>query len=89
MEINIYSEIKRISTKYANYNFYLFGSFTVADIQCGDVDVLIIYDTTEYINSVRSDFKNINTFEHFDLMFLSLDEERELKFVEKVKAIKL
>ena len=35
------------------------------------------------------DFKNIKTFEHFDLMFLSFDEEKELKFVEKVKAIKL
>lgn len=89
MEININSEIKRISAKYTNYDFYLFGSFTVTGIKCGDVDVLIIYDTTEHINSVRYDFENINTFEHFDLMFLSLDEEQELKFVEKVKAIKL
>lgn len=89
MEININSEIRRISTKYTNYNFYLFGSFTVKDIEYGDIDVLIIYDTAKHINSVRSDFKNINTFENFDLMFLSLDEEKELKFVEKVKAIKL
>lgn len=89
MEININSEIRRISTKYINYDFYLFGSFTFKDIQYGDVDVLIIYDTTEDIKSVRSDFKNINTFENFDLMFLNFDEEKELKFVEKVKAIKL
>ena len=51
MEININSEIRRISAKYTNYDFYLFGSFTVKDIQYGDVDVLIIYDTTEHIKS--------------------------------------
>jgi|GEM_PF-3738962 len=89
MEININSEIKKISTKYSIYDFYLFGSFTVTEKKCGDIDILIIYKTTEHINSVRYDFKNINTFEHFDLMFLSIDEEKELKFVEKVKAIKL
>ncbi len=89
MGIDINSEIRRISTKYTNYDFYLFGSFTVKEIQYGDIDILIIYDTAKHINSIRSDFKNINTFEKFDLMFLNFDEEQELKFVEKVKAIKL
>ena len=60
MEININSEIKRISAKYTNYDFYLFGSFIVTDIKCGDVDILIIYDNTEHIKSVRNDFTNIN-----------------------------
>ncbi|MCU0351451.1 MAG: hypothetical protein MUF43_11615 [Flavobacterium sp.] len=89
MEININSEIKRISVKYSNYAFYHFGSSTVTNKKCGDIDILIIYETPEYINSIRFDFKNIKTFEHFDLMFLSFDEEKELKFVEKVNAIKL
>jgi predicted nucleotidyltransferase len=89
MEVNINSEIKRISAKYTNYIFYLFGSFIVTDKKCGDIDILIIYETTEHINSIRNDFKNITTFEHFDLMFLSFDEEKELKFIEKAKAIRL
>lgn len=88
MEIDIYIEIRKISTKYSNYEFYLFGSFTKRDGHYGDVDVLIIYDSFERINSVRFDFKNINTFENFDLMFLSIDEEKEMKFIEKVKAIR-
>lgn len=89
MKININSEIKRISAKYTNYDFYLFGSSTVKGKKCGDIDILIIYETPEHINSVRYDFKNINTFEHFDLMFLSFDEEKELNFVEKVKGLRL
>ena len=89
MEIKIYLEIKRISVKYSNYTFYHFGSSTVTNKRYGDIDILIIYETPKHINSIRYDFKNIKTFEHFDLMFLSFDEEKELKFVEKVKAIKL
>ena len=61
MEININSEIKRISVKYSNYAFYHFGSSTVTNKKCGDIDILIIYETPEHINSIRYDFKNIKT----------------------------
>lgn len=89
MEININSEIRKISKDYANYDFYLFGSFIENGIRYGDIDVLIIYDTTNHIDSVRSYFQQINTFENFDLMFLSIDEEKEIKFIKKVKAVRI
>ncbi|VXB58008.1 conserved hypothetical protein [Flavobacterium sp. 9R] len=89
MKTYVNSEIRKISKQYSNYDFYLFGSFIENDIRYSDIDVLIIYDTMEQISSVRSDFKKIDTFEIFDLMFLSIDEEKEIKFVEKVKAVRI
>lgn len=89
MDIGINLAIEKISNKYAKYEFYLFGSFTNNEKKYGDIDILILYETTEFINSIRQEFQNIESYENFDLMFLSNEEEKEIKFVEKVNAKKI
>jgi predicted nucleotidyltransferase len=86
MEINIKQEIKLISKKYSNYKFNLFGSFLNNEKVYGDIDILILYETPEFIKHIRNDFQNIDSHEIFHLMFLSNEEEKEIKFVEKVRA---
>lgn len=89
MEIRIKQEIEFISRKYSNCKFYLFGSFLNIEKAYGDIDILILYETPESIKSIRNDFQNINSHEIFHLMFLSNEEENEIKFVEKVNAIEI
>jgi len=89
MEIIIKHEIKAISRKHLAYKFYIFGSFLNNEKNYGDIDILILYESSESIKSIRNDFQNINSFEFFHLMFLSFDEEKEMKFVEKVNAEEL
>jgi len=89
MEINLKEEIKLISDKYSNYKFYLFGSFLNNEKAYGDIDILILYATPEFIKSIRNDFQDINSYEIFHLMFLSNEEEKEINFAEKVKAKKI
>lgn len=89
MEIIIKQKIEFISRKYFNYKFYLFGSFLNNKKAYGDIDILILYKTPESIKSIRNDFQNIDSYETFHLMFLSNEEENEIKFVEKVNAIEI
>ncbi len=86
MEINIKHEIETISRKYSDHKFYLFGSFLTNKKTFGDIDILILYENTEFIKFIRRDFQNVKSYEIFHLMFLSFDEELEMNFIEKVNA---
>lgn len=89
MEINLIENIKNIAERYCNYKFYAFGSFMNNRICYADIDILILYESAEFIKSIRKDFLNVDSHEYFHLMFLSTEEEKEIKFIEKVAAIEI
>lgn len=87
MEVNLKQEIKAIADRYYDHDFFLFGSYLNNGKTYGDIDILIIYKTIDSMEQIRKDFQNINSYEIFHLMFLSSEEEEEIKFIEKVGAV--
>ncbi|AWH86326.1 hypothetical protein HYN59_14955 [Flavobacterium album] len=87
MEVNIINEIKTIAERYCDHSFFVFGSYITNGKTYGDIDILIIYKTIDHIEQIRRDFQKINSYEIFHLMFLSYEEEEEIKFIKKVEAV--
>lgn len=68
---------------------YLFGSVLEPDITHNDIDILIIY--AEYSNKIGNDLRLISSElgraseMRIDLTALSIEEERDTAFLDKIK----
>lgn len=68
---------------------YLFGSALSSDIPHNDIDILVIY--TEYSSKISNDLKSISdelakaSELPIDLTALSIEEEEDTAFLEKIK----
>jgi predicted nucleotidyltransferase len=75
----------------AGMTVYLFGSWLKDSTVANDVDVLLVYpdghlnEAHEFAYAIR----NISAPEFFDVLALSITEERELAFVESERAIQI
>lgn len=75
-------------------NVYLFGSILNINKVPNDIDILLIYekfsnDLIDEINIIRSTLENLSGF-FIDLTVLSVEEEKEVKFLKRInKYIKI
>ncbi|MFZ4215538.1 nucleotidyltransferase domain-containing protein [Pantoea endophytica] len=86
----IVKELKAINKKIkedgVNSVFCIFGSALYGEIM-HDVDILILYDNEKEVFRIRKRMEKICCMYPLDVYYMARDEEKELDFINKVKAI--
>ena len=67
-------------------DWYIFGSFLDSSEHANDIDILIIYKSNFSPKIVRNYLAEFFNYYPLDLLFMTVDEEKELNFIYGVKA---
>lgn len=86
--INIITQLGVLANKYKSVKIYLFGSFLNISAY-KDIDILLIYQNYSTLYTLKN---KITTEFHCELIHftcLTLNEELELKFIDKINAVEI
>jgi predicted nucleotidyltransferase len=84
----IRNEIKQVgnslSTKTKLVEAYLFGSILTSPKNANDVDLLILYNSSEQIDIIKQEIKKLERLIPLHLTYFTFEEEIEFKFISEV-----
>lgn len=69
--------------------WYIFGSLLNDKNHSNDVDVLVIYESTNDPKIIKSHLQNLSLLLPLHLVFMTLEEENELQIIETQKATQI
>ena len=70
-------------------DIYLFGSILKNKNVIYDIDLLILYESQDELLKKKNDLNQLSVYYPLDIYYMSLDEEIELDFINKVGAVQL
>jgi hypothetical protein len=85
----LYEEMQRIRARVPTSRWYVFGSITTTKRPVGDIDLLVLCETTADCTAVRAELASICAEFPIHLLLMTLSEETEVKFVEGERAIEI
>lgn len=83
-------ELLKILKSYSySDDIYLFGSILKNKNVINDIDLLILYESQDELLEKKNKLNELSVYYPLDIYYMSLDEEIELDFINKVSAVKL
>lgn len=83
-------EVLKILKSYSySDDIYLFGSVLKNKNVINDIDLLILYESEDELLEKKSNLNELSVYYPLDIYYMSLDEELELNFINKVTALQL
>jgi hypothetical protein len=85
----LYGEMHRIRARVPTSRWYLFGSITTTKRPIGDIDLLVICETTVACRLVRAELALVCARYPIHLLLMTTIEETEINFVKEESAIEI
>ena len=82
-------EMRRIKGRVQPSRWFLFGSITKAKKPPGDIDLLIVCETTAHCALVRAELASICERFPIHLLLMTLSEEAETEFIQSERAVEI
>ena len=94
MELEIIkSELQKIGDslvlKTRSVECYLFGSLLKDPKKANDVDVLIVYENQNHLQTIKQEFKLLAQKYPLHISYFTFSEEKEFNFIDEQKAEKI
>ncbi len=83
----LYGEMRRIRARVPTSRWYVFGSITTIKRPVGDIDLLVVCETTIACRLVRAELSQICARYPIHLLLMTTGEETEINFIEGEGAI--
>lgn len=83
------AEMHRIRARVPTSRWYMFGSVTKAQRPIGDIDVLVICETTAGCNIVRAELALICSSYPIHLLLMTTSEEADVNFIKEEGALEI
>lgn len=78
-----------MEARYTRLGFYVFGGIVSNRCWLNDLDLLVVYKDIADIEGVRSELDDLSLRVPLDITYMHFDEERELNFVSRQRALSL
>jgi hypothetical protein len=85
----LYEEMQRTRVRAPTSRWYLFGSITTTKRPVGDIDLLVVCETTADCTTVRAELASICEQFPIHLLLMTPSEETEVKFIQGESAIEM
>ena len=85
----LYQEMQRITFRVSKSRWFLFGSITKTKRPVGDIDLLVVCETTDDCTFVKAALAPICARFPVHLLLMTLNEEVEVGFIQGVRAIEI
>jgi len=85
----LYEEMQGIRVRAPTSRWYLFGSATTTKRPVGDIDLLVVCETTAECKTVRAGLASICAQFPIHLLLMTSSEERELEFIQGERAVEI
>jgi hypothetical protein len=82
-------EVRRVRVQARRSRWYLFGSITTARRPVGDIDLLVVCETSDECSLVRSELGLICSQWPIHLLLMTVSEEAEVRFIEGQGAVEI
>jgi predicted nucleotidyltransferase len=82
-------EMKRIRARVPTSRWFFFGSITTTKRPVGDIDLLVVCETTADCTTVRAKLASICARFPIHLLLMTASEEAEVKFIQGESAMEL
>lgn len=85
----LYEEMQRIRAQVPASRWFLFGSITTTMRPVGDIDLLVVGETTADCTTVRIELAPLCTRFPIHLLLMTPREEAEVKFIQGESAVEI
>lgn len=85
----LYREMQKAKVLVPTSRWYLFGSITTTKYPVGDIDLLVVCESTGECGAVRAELAEICASFPFHLLLMTRAEEMEVKFVQCQNAVEI
>jgi hypothetical protein len=85
----ITAEVQRIRARLPDSRWFFFGSITTSKRPVGDIDLLVVCETTEDCTMIRNGLGSICAQFPVHLLLMSAREEVEVKFIQNERAVEI
>ena len=87
--VYIVNRLSRYECLFRFVDVFVFGSILKRKTPHSDIDILVLYHTEQDLKQVRTLFKELNLDLPLDVIFLCLEEEAELDFINSQRCVKI
>jgi hypothetical protein len=85
----LYRDMHRIEAQVPTSRWYVFGSITTTKRPVGDIDLLVVCETTAACRLVRAELAVICARYPIHLLLMTRSEEKEVNFIDGEGAIEI
>ena len=85
----LHEEMQRIRALVSTSRWFLFGSITTTKRPVGDIDLLVVCETTADCTIVRTELTSICARFPIHLLLMTRREEGEINFIRSEKAVEM
>ena len=85
----LYGEVRRIGAQLQTSRWYVFGSITTIKRPVGDIDLLVVCETTDACRFVRTELALICAQYPIHLLLMTTREETEVNFIKGAGAVEI
>lgn len=82
-------EVQRIRARVPTSRWYLFGSITTTKRPVGDIDLMVVCDTSADCIMVRAEMDSVCAQYPIHLLLMTFSEEAEVKFIQGESAVEI
>jgi hypothetical protein len=82
-------EMQRIKARVPTGRWFFFGSIATAKRTVGDIDLLVVCETTVDSTTVRAELASVCGRFPIHLLLMTLSEEAEVRFIQSQRAVEI